>query len=125
MKVGVEITRDAQYLLKDHRLSVLGTLELGWMAHLANCEGIKKSLSFLSEKYLKHSLEKGYHIRCSDWEAYALSDAQIEYAALDGLVAIEVFKVFAEKIEPKSITNRSCLQRVIAACSQYLGRSDR
>ncbi|KAG4074793.1 hypothetical protein HA402_006432 [Bradysia odoriphaga] len=123
LKVGVGITRDAQYLLKDYSLSVLSTLELGYMAHVAKCEGIGKSLDFLSDEYLGHPLGKEFSVRCSDWEAYALTDKQIEYAALDALVAIELFKVFAEKIEPKMRSNR--LQGVVNACSEYLGKSDR
>lgn len=125
MKVGAGVTRDAQYLLQDHRLSVLGTLELGYMASVAECPGIKKSLDFLSVTYLGHSLDKEYSVQCSDWEAYALSDDQIRYAAFDALVAIEVFKVFAEEIEPNSVMNPSRLQRVIFACSTYVGKSDR
>ncbi|XP_037025207.1 exonuclease 3'-5' domain-containing protein 2-like isoform X2 [Bradysia coprophila] len=123
LKVGVGITRDAQYLSQDYGLSVLYTLELGYMADVAKCEGIKKSLDFLSEKYLGHPLGKEFAVRCSDWEAYALTDKQIEYAALDALVAIELFNVFAQKIDPTMHSNR--LRRVFDACSEYLGRSDR
>lgn len=36
-------------------------------------------------------LNKNHHIRCGDWEAASLSNAQILYAAKDAIVSLEIF----------------------------------
>ena len=49
------------------------------------------SLRSLSNNALDMKLSKNYHIRCGDWEASVLSQAQILYAAKDAIVSLEVF----------------------------------
>lgn len=78
----------------------------------------------MSEKYLGVALDKREHVRCSNWNALSLNAEQIDYAAKDALVAIELFKYFAERIEPSGYfsNNSTCLQNVIRKCMPYLDR---
>lgn len=57
-------------------------------------------LGKLSETFLNVRLDKNWRIRCSDWEAVVLSAKQIEYAAKDAHVAIEIFKILADRLIP-------------------------
>lgn len=48
-------------------------------------------------KWLEHlniEMDKDWDIRTSDWEAHILTERQIDYAAMDVHVAIELFKKF-------------------------------
>lgn len=95
LKVGVGVDHDIKALYDDHRISVKGTLDLQYMAALANCRPGK--LSRMSEDYLNLRLNKEY-MPYSDWDAADLSQEQIDYAAQDVYAAIALFKYFVEKI---------------------------
>lgn len=119
---------DAQYLFQDYRgenvndcTRTRNTLDLRFVANLANHFDGSIGLANLSEKYLGVTLEKSKDIRCSDWNALQLNAEQIEYAAKDALVAIELFKLFAEKIEPSGAfrSQGTRLKSVIDKCSEY------
>lgn len=131
VKVGVKPKRDAEYLMNDYLpydSSIQGTLELGRVARMANQEGFKRGLGFMSEEYLGVTLDKDPKIRCSDWEADTLSHDQIMYSALDVLVAIELFKYFTNIIEPDGNIFTTPLpvrmRKVINACSVHLDKDD-
>ena len=49
-------------------------------------------LGALSKEILGVQLNKNWVIRCSDWEEEFLDQEQLDYAAKDALVAIEMFK---------------------------------
>lgn len=74
-------------------------MDLRFLAVQANYK--PASLAKLSQEHLNVHLDKDWRIRCSDWEANKLSDAQIEYAAKDAHVAIELFRVFADRLEKR------------------------
>lgn len=76
----------------------------------------------MSEKYLGVTLDKSKSVRCSNWNALSLNAEQIDYAAKDALVGVELFKHFAEKIEPSGVFRNSstCVSNVIKKCSPYL-----
>lgn len=88
---------------------------------MAKCfDGENMGLAKMSEHFLGVSIEKNPNIRCSNWNADELSEEQIFYAAKDVLVAIELFKFFAEKMRRN---NSLRVQHVIANCFEYVDRN--
>lgn len=49
----------------------------------------------MSKANLGVELNKNWRIRCSSWDSPVLTEAQIDYAAKDSLVAIGIFQKFA------------------------------
>eukprot|EP00927_Polykrikos_kofoidii_P053798 TRINITY_DN48352_c0_g1_i1.p1 TRINITY_DN48352_c0_g1~~TRINITY_DN48352_c0_g1_i1.p1 ORF type:complete len:531 (-),score=75.05 TRINITY_DN48352_c0_g1_i1:47-1639(-) len=89
IKAGVGIARDLQLLEEQFGLRVHGAVELqglasrhGYLQHGNGLAGI--CLSVLGKK-----LAKDGHIRCSSWSD-PLDSAQINYAACDAYVAVEL-----------------------------------
>lgn len=125
LKVGITPNTDARYLFEDYFREnssdnqynhIRGTLDLRYVAKMARCEHVM-GLARMSEKYLEVPMEKDSNIRCSNWEEERLSEEQIKYATLDALVAVDLFKFFAEKIAH----NNSCrIQKVIDDCNEYV-----
>lgn len=61
----------------------------------------------MSEDYLKIKLNKkcwGIHLR---WESVTLSPEEIDYAAKDVQVAIELFKYFTNKLQAEELPNQT------------------
>lgn len=100
VKVGVGPYEDANYLAKDYGVCVGSTLDLRYLAVMARCE--PRGLGKLSLDNLNVKLDKDWRVSCSNWEANTLSQRQVNYAAKDAHVAVEIFKVFAQKIAPQS-----------------------
>lgn len=98
VKVGVAPFDDANYLARDYGVCVGSTLDLRYLAMMAGDQ--PHGLSKLSQEYLNVKLDKNWRIRCSNWEAGELSPLQMEYAAKDAHVAVEIFRVLAKKVEP-------------------------
>lgn len=96
MKIGVSPYTDAKFLCDDYGVRVASTLDLRFMANAAACQ--PGGLDKMARDYLGISLNKS--TQCSNWDADKLSRTQIEYAAQDVHVALELFKWFAEKIAP-------------------------
>lgn len=98
IKAGVTPYHDAKLLLEDYAISVYGTLDLRFLALLANqnAEGLGK----LSKSILGIELDKNWRIRCSDWETERLSPQQVDYAAKDAFVAVEIFRNLYNTIKP-------------------------
>lgn len=94
LKVGVGVDLDARYLREDYDVDVQGTFDLRYMAALAKCEPGR--LAAMSKAYLNIELDKGEAL--SDWDASKFSIWQINYAMKDVYVAIELFKLFLERI---------------------------
>ena len=94
LKVGVAPLDDSKHLLSDYNVYVKSTLDLRHLCqHLERpAEGLAK----LSKAFIGVELNKNWRIRCSSWDAATLSEAQIDYAAKDCLVAIEIFKKLFE-----------------------------
>lgn len=127
LKVGVTPFADAGYLFQDFydgnvKNRARSTLDLRYVSNLAECFDGLIGLGKMSEKYLSIKLDKNPNVRCSNWNALSLNAEQIDYAAKDALVAIELFKHFAEKIEPSGVFRNSstCLKNVIQKCSPHL-----
>lgn len=113
IKLGVQPIDDAKKLLQDYAIKVNGTFDIRFLALLANhkAEGLAK----LSKAILDIELDKNWRITCSDWEATALSSSQIDYAAKDAFVAIEIFKKLYHTIRP----NMNDSPSILKFCDQY------
>lgn len=121
LKVGVAPQGDAQYLVRDYGVCVASTFDLRYLAAMTECS--PGGLGRMSEDYLKVKLDKNWRIRCSDWEAPILSNKQIDYAAKDAHVTIELFKFFAAKLQPKRVLEKQSnyVQNIIDEyCFRYL-----
>lgn len=60
----------------------------------------ESSLAHIANAFLSVSLNKNPSIRYSNWGASTLTNTQIDSAANDVQVAVELFKFFAKKIKP-------------------------
>jgi ribonuclease D len=79
LKVGVAPLNDANLLFNDYSIRVSSTFDLRFLALKT---GMKPgSLGNLTKEVINIDLDKDWKIRCSDWEANKLSDAQVDYAA--------------------------------------------
>lgn len=116
VKVGVAPFDDASYLAKDYGVCVASTMDLRFLAVLAQCE--PRGLSKLSQEHLNVKLDKNWRIRCSNWEASELSPKQMEYSANDAHVAVEIFRVLAKKVDPKG--DKGQVKRVLDRCFDFL-----
>lgn len=104
LKVGVGCLDDASKLLKDYCISMMGCIDLRSFAsryQLTEARGLKA----LAEELINIKLDKSVHLRCSNWEADELTEAQINYAAFDAFAALEVFGALIEK---KLLKNPPC-----------------
>jgi hypothetical protein len=108
IKVGVSCNDDAKYLLHDYAIKVNGAFDIRFLALLAShkAEGLGK----LSKSVLNIELEKHWRITCSDWEIETLSKQQIDYAAKDAFVAVEIFKKLYRGIRPNGGDPTAILQ---------------
>lgn len=107
IKTGVGPQSDATMLLQDYSIRMNGTFDLRFLAMLAGTK--PEGLAKLSKNVLNVELDKDWRVRCSDWEAVKLSDKQIEYAAKDAQVAIDIFKDLYIKVN-STPTNEEILK---------------
>lgn len=101
IKIGVAPQGDATYLARDYEIKVANTFDLRHMAVM--CGYPSGGLAKLSKSILNVELDKNWTIICSDWEAAVLSSKQIDYAAKDAHVAIEIFKILADRLIPEPL----------------------
>lgn len=97
LKVGVTPEQDGRYLMQDYSVNVHGSFDVRFLALQAG----KKAggLAALSKLILDIDLDKNWRIRCSDWEIESLSDTQIDYAAKDAFVGVEIFKSLYDELK--------------------------
>ncbi|CAO1397422.1 unnamed protein product [Diamesa hyperborea] len=107
IKTGVGPQSDATMLLQDYSIRMNGTFDLRFLAMQTGTK--PEGLAKLSKNVLNVELDKDWRVRCSDWEAVKLSDKQIEYAAKDAQVAIDIFKDLYIKID-SAPTNEEILK---------------
>ncbi|KAL5021969.1 hypothetical protein ScPMuIL_001124 [Solemya velum] len=93
LKVGVASKDDGKKLQKDYGIVVRGCVDLrhmlGRIRGIYNCSSV--GLQGLAAAVLGVNMAKESNIRCGDWEADILSSEQIDYAAQDALVAVDIF----------------------------------
>lgn len=113
IKVGVTPYNDASYLLQDYAIKMNGTFDLRFLALMAkeNAEGLGK----LSKSILNIDLDKDWKIRCSDWEIADMSPQQIDYAAKDAFVAVEIFSKLYRSIQ----SNKMDANSIRRFCDNY------
>jgi exonuclease 3'-5' domain-containing protein 2 len=108
IKVGVAACDDSKYLLEDYAIKVNGTFDIRFIALLAGFKA--EGLARLSKNILEIELDKNWRIRCSDWEMPTLSADQVDYAAKDAFVAVEIFKRLYIQLRPGDNDPASILQ---------------
>ncbi|KAI8983661.1 hypothetical protein BDB01DRAFT_835291 [Pilobolus umbonatus] len=93
MKIGRSVKNDLQRLFSDYNVVYNGFLELHQLCYDVGrllTPGKDSSLAALTRIILEKTLPKG-NIRTSNWDAISLSKKQIDYAALDAWVALEIY----------------------------------
>lgn len=123
LKVGVLALNDAKNLEEDYKVRTKSTFEISNLVQLAGCE--VGGLKFLAERYLNLKWKEDFRYHAL-WEQPTLSDGQIEYASKDAFVAIELFKLFSEKLQPKieSEDLKTYTQRIVSNyCATYLDKN--
>uniref|UniRef100_A0A1I8M6E0 Exonuclease 3'-5' domain-containing protein 2 n=1 Tax=Musca domestica TaxID=7370 RepID=A0A1I8M6E0_MUSDO len=99
LKVGVDPHGDAKKLCHDYGVGVASTFDLRFLAAMTGRK--PAGLANLSKSVLNVELDKHWRLVCSDWEATELSPKQLNYAANDALVAVEIFKKLTKELLPK------------------------
>lgn len=119
LKVGVAPRDDASKLWADYGVNVGSTFDLRYMAFEANLKA--EGLARMSKTILNVELDKDWRTRCSDWEAESLTPKQIDYAAKDAIVGVELFKKMSDQLVAKTLwTNGAArVKEVLSICSKY------
>jgi len=125
MKFGVGILEDSNKLLVDHNMDLVGCVDL---RHLAVRDGSvpgKLGLQSLAQNYLNVHLNKDWKLRGGNWEAKELSIGQINYAANDALVAINilwklVFNNLMQTVFSRFHSYRLSLEELSEKCHELL-----
>lgn len=104
IKTGVAIRNDALKLERDFAIHSRNMLELSSLAKLAEPAKWARtntliSLRNLARVYLHRRLSK-HSVRSSDWEQFPLHREQVEYAASDAFVGLELLRALAEYFRP-------------------------
>jgi hypothetical protein len=100
VKAGVGIARDAAMLRDQHGLECKRIVDLVDMACAVGVAGPSRhglGLASLTRLTLQHELPKPKHLRCGDWRVEPLTQAQVEYAALDAIAGRRIFAVLQER----------------------------
>ena len=92
LKVGVGINGDMNRLECETGVKPNGIVDLSKLADKKLGTTENWSLAGLATNQLGYRLRKNYDVRCGDWEEYPLSDAQLEYAALDAYASLLVYQ---------------------------------
>ncbi|XP_051199051.1 3'-5' exonuclease-like [Lolium perenne] len=90
--VGVGVQEDANRLDNDHRLWVANTVDLrGLAADGMQMPRLRQAgLKGIASAVMGVNIEKPRNVTMGLWDAYELSDEQIEYACIDAFVSFEV-----------------------------------
>ncbi|XP_055642855.1 exonuclease 3'-5' domain-containing protein 2 [Toxorhynchites rutilus septentrionalis] len=102
LKVGVGPVEDAKLLRTDYNLKVESTMDLRHLAKKSGHPG-PYGLARMSESMLGVKLDKHWRVRASNWENEELTERQIQYAANDAHVSVELFRKLAKLIVPRGI----------------------
>jgi hypothetical protein len=103
IKLGVGIQDDAFKLKNDFAVSVRGWFDLRHLAGAHRPEATKLGMAGLALSFLGVHMDKDWRVRASDWEAGELSDRQVNYAANDALVPVNVVLQVAAEVAEQSM----------------------
>jgi len=90
IKAGVAILDDAKKLLVDYNIDLNGCVDLRHLVVRYTDHSERLGLDNLASTFLGVTLDKDWRLRAGEWDAEELSDRQIEYAANDALVAVNI-----------------------------------
>ncbi|XP_077546846.1 exonuclease 3'-5' domain-containing protein 2-like [Haemaphysalis longicornis] len=126
VKVGVAVCDDADKLLRDYGLPVRGCLDLRHVLRFFPelrhypVGGLKTQ----ARTILGVRADKSKLLTCSNWEADSLSAAQVNYAAADVLLSVQIFdQVVRDRLALTSYRPgwyRRLKDRTLAACDGLL-----
>ncbi|ESE39201.1 3'-5' exonuclease [Shewanella decolorationis] len=98
LKVGIGLRGDGQALKRDWDIQVSPRLDLNWaMAQLG--AGKEMGTRQLVAALLQKRIDKPKKITLSNWQQVPLSQAQVQYAALDALAANLCFWQLIDKLQ--------------------------
>jgi len=89
-KVGVAVLDDSKKLITDFGMDVVSCVDLRHLVVRYWTHQGKLGLEALAFLVLGVQLDKDWKLRAGDWEAETLSDRQVDYAANDALVAVNI-----------------------------------
>ncbi|XP_070497950.1 exonuclease 3'-5' domain-containing protein 2-like [Chironomus tepperi] len=116
IKSGIEVLKDARYLLEDYGLVVTGTFDLRF---LAEDTGHKpESLPKLANKVLDMELGRDWELIASDWNKDILDENQQAYAEKSATASVDIFKTLISFAVDD--VNRS---EILNYCAEYLDRT--
>ena len=118
LKVGIGLRGDGQALKRDWDIQVSPRLDLNWaMAQLG--AGKEMGTRQLVAALLHKRIDKPKKITLSNWQQVPLSQAQIQYAALDALAANLCFWQLIDKLQgfygKTTVANKPLLPPSLAA----------
>ncbi|XP_055498058.1 bifunctional 3'-5' exonuclease/ATP-dependent helicase WRN isoform X3 [Leucoraja erinacea] len=91
-KVGVGIEGDHWKLMRDYDIKLKGFVELSEVANKKFNYAEKWSLNGLVKHLYGKQLWKDTAVRCSDWDAFPLSNEQQQYAAVDAYAGLLIYQ---------------------------------
>ena len=115
LKVGIGLRSDINAMKRDFNISISHILDLNW---LLNQLGAPKQLGTqqMTATVLGLKLPKSKKVTLSDWSkpiSEPLTDLQVQYAAADALVALDILHGLIEQITPyKNLWPKSLIQRL-------------
>jgi len=121
LKLGVGIKNDFKKLVLDHAFECAGGVDLSKYFKRALKLKLKEEVGLkrLAKFVLGASMDKPFRVATSDWSSKCLDQAQIQYAALDAIIARQVFERIrhAPKLgrELIKVRSRFYLERSFAA----------
>ncbi|KAL7022840.1 hypothetical protein ACKWTF_012403 [Chironomus riparius] len=116
IKSGIEVLKDARYLLEDYGLVVSGTFDLRFLAEDTSHE--PQGLPKLANKVLGMELGKDWELIASDWNKEVLDDNQQTYAQKAAKASVDIFKTLISFVI--SDVNRP---EILNYCAEYLDRT--
>ena len=115
LKVGIGLRSDINAMKRDFNISISHILDLNW---LLNQLGAPKQLGTqqMTATVLGLKLPKSKKVTLSDWSkpiSEPLTELQVQYAAADALVALDILHGLIEQITPyKNLWPKSLIQRL-------------
>lgn len=118
LKVGIGLRGDGQALKRDWDIQVSPRLDLNWaMAQLG--AGKEMGTRQLVAALLHKRIDKPKKMTLSNWQQVPLSQAQVQYAALDALAANQCFWQLIDKLQgfygKTTVANKPLLPPSLAA----------
>ncbi|MDR8522510.1 3'-5' exonuclease [Shewanella fidelis] len=115
LKVGIGLRSDINAMKRDFDISISHILDLNW---LLNQLGAPKQLGTqqMTATVLGLKLPKSKKVTLSDWSkpiSEPLTELQVQYAAADALVALDILHGLIEQIKPyKNLWPKALIQRL-------------